>query len=159
MPDIDFLRIGLHILNVLVMFVVLRLLIYKPVLKFMKKREHAFSDKIDELDAREKQLIQQKEQYEQMMADAQSEAAVLIAKSNEMAKEHAREILDNAKDHAKDMVVRAKKEIDAEKAQARLDMRADIAEVGIQIAKKVLEREVSAEDNRKIIDAFFERVG
>lgn len=159
MPEIDFFRIGLHILNVLVMFVVLRLLIYKPVLKFMKKREHAFSDKIDELDTREKELIQQQEQYEQMMADAQSETAVLIAKSNEMAKEHSNEILNNAKEQAKDMIVRAKKEIDAEKAQARLDIRADITEMGVKIAQKVLEREISTEDNRKIIDAFFERMG
>lgn len=159
MPEIDFFRIGLHILNVLVMFVVLRLLIYKPVLKFMKKREHAFSDKIDELDTREKELIQQQEQYEQMMADAQSETAVLIAKSNEMAKEHSNEILNNAKEQAKDMIVRAKKEIDAEKAQARLDIRADITEMGVKIAQKVLEREISTEDSRKIIDAFFERMG
>lgn len=159
MPDINIFRIGLHILNVLVMFVVLRVLIYKPVLKYIKKREHAFSDKVDELDAREKQLIQQKEQYEQLMADAQNEAAALITKSSELSKEHAREVLDTAKERAKDMMVRARKEIDAEKAQALLDMRTDIAELGVQIAKKVIEREITVEDNRKIIDEFFERVG
>lgn len=157
--EIDFFRIGLHIVNVLVMFVVLRLLLYKPILKFMKKREHAFSDKVDDLDAREKKLVRQKVQYEQMMSDAQGQAADIVTKSNDMAKEHAREILGNAKDHAKDMVVRAKKEIEAEKTQARIDMRTEIAEMSVQIAEKVLEREISAEDNRKIIDEFFERVG
>lgn len=159
MPGIDFLRIGLHILNVFVMFVVLRLLVYKPILKFMKTREHAFSDKVDDLDAREKKLVQQKVQYEQMMSDAQGEAAAIVTKSNEMAKEHAREILDNAKDHAKEMIVRAKKEIEADKTQARIDMRTEIAEMSVQIAEKVLEREISVEDNRRIIDEFFERVG
>ena len=157
--EIDFFRIGLHIVNVLVMFVVLRLLLYKPILKFMKKREHAFSDEVDDLDAREKKLVRQKVQYEQMMSDAQGQAADIVTKSNDMAKEHAREILGNAKDHAKDMVVRAKKEIEAEKTQARIDMRTEIAEMSVQIAEKVLEREISAEDNRKIIDEFFERVG
>ncbi len=159
MLQIDFLRIGLHILNVLIMFVVLRLLVYKPILKFIKQREHAFSDKTDDLDAREKRLVQQKAQYEHMMAQAQGEAASIIANSNEMAQEHAREILGKAKEHAKEIVVRAKKEIDSEKAQARLDMRAEIADMSVQIAQKVLEREISVEDNRKIIDEFFERVG
>jgi F-type H+-transporting ATPase subunit b len=159
MLEIEPLRIGLHVLNVVVMFFVLKLLIYKPVLKFMKKREHAISDKIDELDAREKELIQQKVEYEHMMAEAHNEAAELITKSNEMARDHAREILDNAKEHARNLVVRAKKEIEAEKVQARQDMRTQIAEMSIQIAEKVLEREISLEDNHKIIDAFFERVG
>ena len=57
------------------------------------------------------------------------------------------------------MVLRAKREIEAEKAQARLDMRAEIAEMSIQISEKVLAREISLEDNRKIIDEFFEKVG
>ncbi len=159
MLQIEPLQIGLHVLNVVIMFFVLKLLIYKPILKFMKQREHMVSDRIDELDVREKQLIQQKEEYEHLMAEAHNEAAELITRSNEMARDHAREILDNAKEHARSLVVRAKKEIEAEKVQARQDMRKQIAEMSIQIAEKVLEREISLDDNHKIIDEFFERVG
>lgn len=159
MLEIDPLWIGLHVLNVVIMFFVLRLLVYKPILRFMKKRENLFSDKVDDLDGREKQLIQQKEQYDQMMSDAHNEAATIITKSNEMARDHSREILDNAKENARSLVVRAKREIEAEKLQARQDMRTEIAEMSVQIAEKVLEREISLDDNRKIIDDFFERVG
>ena len=159
MLELDPWQIGLHILNVLVLFVVLRLLVYKPILKFMKNREYTFANKVDELDDREKQLIQQKEEYEQMMANAHNEAAVIITRSNEMARDHAREIVDNAKEHARGLVLRAKREIEAEKVQVRQDMRTEIAEMSIQIAEKVLAREISLDDNRKIIDEFFERVG
>ena len=159
MLELDLYEIGVHVFNVIILFIVLKLLLYKPVMKFMKKRENSFADKVDELDEREKALIRQKEQYDQMMANANDEAAAIITKSNEMAKDHAREILDNAKEHARDLVVRAKKEIEGEKSQARLDMKSEIADMAIEIAEKVLEREVSLEDNRKIIDAFFERVG
>ena len=159
MLEINPLEIGLHVLNVVVLFIVLKFLLYKPVLKFMKKRENEFADKVDAMDTREKGLIQQKQQYDQMMTEAHNEAAEIITKSNEMARDHAREILDNAKEHARDLVVRAKKEIEGEKVQTRLDMKAEIADMAIQIAEKVLEREVSLDDNRKIIDAFFERVG
>ncbi len=157
--ELDPLQIGLHIFNVLVLFVVLRFLVYKPILKFMKNRENTFANKVDELDDREKQLIQQKEEYEQMMANAHNEAAAIITRSNEMARDHAREIVDNAKDHARGLVLRAKREIEAEKVQVRQDMRTEIAEMSIQIAEKVLAREISLDDNRKIIDEFFERVG
>ncbi len=159
MLEIDPLNIGLHVLNVLILFVILRLLVYKPILKFMKNREYKFSNKVDELDDRDKQLIQQKEEYEQMMANAHNEAAAIITKSNEMARDHAREIVDDAKEHARGLVVRAKREIEAEKVQVRQDMKTEIAEMSIQIAEKVLAREISLDDNRKIIDEFFERVG
>ncbi len=159
MLEINIWEIGVHILNVIILFIVLRLLLYKPILKFIKKRENIFADKADDLDDMEKGLVQQKQEYQQMMSEANNEAASIITKSNEMARDHAREILDNAKEHARDLVVRAKKEIEGEKVQARMDMKSDIAEMAIQIAEKVLEREVSIDDNRKIIDEFFERVG
>ena len=159
MIEINWIEVGIHVLNVIVLFVILRLLLFKPVMKFIKKREHTFADKVDELDLRDKDLIQKKKEYEFMMDEASNEAASIITNSNEMARDHAREVLDNSKEHARDLVIRAKKEIEAEKVQARLDMKTEIADMAIQIAEKVLEREVSVDDNRKIIDEFFERVG
>lgn len=159
MLEISPLEIGLHILNVIILFIALRLLLYKPVLKYMKKRENTFANKIDELDAREKEIIQQKEEYDRMMAEADNKAAAVITKSNDIAREHAKEIVDNAKEHSRDLVLRAKKEIEAEKMQTRADLKVEITDMAVQIAEKVLEREVSVEDNRKIIDEFFEKVG
>lgn len=159
MLDISPLEIGIHILNVVILFIVLRLLLYKPVLKYMKKRENTFANKIDELDNREKELIQQKEEYDRLMAEADGKAAAIITKSNEIAREHAKEIVDDAKEHSRDIVLRAKKEIEAEKVQTRADLKTEITDMAVKIAEKVLEREVSVDDNRKIIDEFFERVG
>jgi F-type H+-transporting ATPase subunit b len=159
MLEIKWIEIGIHVFNVIVLFVVLRLILYKPVLKFIKKRENMFADKVDELDMREKEVLRMKQEYEHIMDEAGNEAAAIITNSNEMARDHAREILDNSKEHARDLIIRAKREIEAEKVQARQDMKTEIAEMAIQIAEKVLEREVSLDDNRKIIDEFFERVG
>ena len=159
MLEINWLEVGVHVFNVIILYVVLRLLLYKPVLKFIKNREHKFADKVDELDNREKELDQRKLEYEKLMEEASNEAAAIITKSNEMARDHAKELLDHAKEHSRDLVIRAKKEIEAEKIQTRLDMKTEIADMAVQIAEKVLEREVSLEDNRKIIDEFFERVG
>ncbi len=151
--------IGVYVLNVIILYVALRLLLYKPVLKFMKKRENMFADKVDELDDREKQLIRQKQQYDDMMAEADGKAAAIITKSNEMARDHAKEIMDDAKKYSRDLVLKAKREIEAEKVQTRAELKTEITDMAVSIAEKVLEREVSVDDNRRIIDEFFERVG
>jgi F-type H+-transporting ATPase subunit b len=157
--EIDWVSIGVHILNVIILFIVLKFLLYKPILKFMKKREKSFSNKTETLDTREKELVQQKQQYDQMMSDAQTQAASILTRSNEMARDHARELIDDAKEQSRDMVLRARKEILIEKEQTQLEMKSEIVDMAVQIAEKVLKREVSKEDNKKIIDDFFERVG
>ena len=159
MLDINWVYIGLHILNAVILFFILKILLYKPILKFMKKREKSFEDKTEMLDTRDKELIQQKEQYDQMMSDAQTQAASIITKSNEMARDHAKELIDEAKDQSRELVLRARKEIAIEKEQTQLEMKSEIVDMAVQIAEKVLKREVSTEDNKKIIDEFFERVG
>ncbi len=151
--------IGLHILNVVVLFFVLKFLLYKPVLKFIKKREKSFSEKTETLDTREKELVQQKQQYDQMMSDAQEQAASILTHSNEMARDHAKELIEEAKEQSREIVLRARKEIAIEKEQTQLEMKSEIVDMAVQIAEKVLKREVSKEDNQKIIDDFFERVG
>jgi F-type H+-transporting ATPase subunit b len=157
--QIDLLNIGLHILNAVILFFVLKILLYKPILKFMKNREKSFSDKTEMLDTREKELIQQKRQYDQIMSDAQAQAASIITKSNEVARDHAKELIDEAKEQSREMVLRARKEIAIEKEQTQLEMKSEIVDMAVQNAEKVLKREVSKEDNQKIIDEFFERVG
>jgi F-type H+-transporting ATPase subunit b len=153
------LEIGIHILNVLILYFVLRKVLYKPVLNYMNKRESIFANKIDGLDEREKGLIQQKELYDHLMAEADNEAAAIITRSSEMAKDNAREILDYAKEHARDLVIRAKKEIEAEKLLTQADLKAEITDMAVMLAEKVLEREISLDDNKKIVGEFFERVG
>jgi len=46
MLEIDPVNIAIHVLNVIILFILLRLLIYKPVLKFMKNRENEFANKV-----------------------------------------------------------------------------------------------------------------
>jgi F-type H+-transporting ATPase subunit b len=159
MLEFDIVEIGIHILNVLILFFILRKVLYKPITNYMKKREESFAKKIDDLDAREKEVIQQKELYERLMAESDAKAAEIINRSSEMANENANEIINYAKEHAKDLVVRARNEIEVQKLQTQSDLRVEITNMAVSLAEKVLEREISAEDNRKVIGEFFERVG
>jgi len=153
------LEIGIHILNVLLLFVILRKVLYKPVADYMKRRESSFAQKIEELDAREKEVIRQKELYDSLMAEADGKAAEIINRSREIASENAKEIINFAKEHSKDLIARAKSEIEAQKLQTQAELRGEITDMAVRLAEKVLEREISIEDNRRVIGEFFERVG
>lgn len=155
----DFVEIAIHIANVVILFVLLRIVLYKPITNYMNKRSETFAKKIEELDVREKEVIRQKELYEHLLAEADGKAAEIINKSNEIANENARGIINYAKEHAKDLVVRAKNEIETQKLQTQADLKSEITNMAVGLAEKVLEREISKKDNEKLIGEFFERVG
>jgi F-type H+-transporting ATPase subunit b len=157
--DINFVRIGIYIANVIILYFLLRWLLYKPVTKFLKKREDTFANRVKAVEDREKEVAAVKAEYDRLMDEAHDKAAAIINKSNEMAKEHSREVIENAKERARDLLERARREIEQEKRLAKQEMKIEIAEMAVSIAEKVLQREISLEDNQKIIDDFFDKVG
>ena len=72
--DIHPVDIVIHIVNIVVLFVVLRILLYKPVKKFMQAREDRLkAEKQEVIDSRA-ETEELKKQYEEKLADAQNEA-------------------------------------------------------------------------------------
>jgi len=157
--EINYIDILLHAANVVILFFFLRWLLYKPVNKFLKAREEKFEKRIKNIEEKEALASQHKEEYDELLEKAHAEAAEIIKRSNNLAKDHSKEIMDKADAQAREIAMRAKKDIESEKNLARENMKQEITDMAVQIAGKVLEREVSLDDNKKIIDDFFTKVG
>ncbi len=157
--EINFIDILLHIANVIILYFFLRWLLYKPVNKFLKAREERFEERILSIESKEELAEKARVEYETMLKQAHSESAAIIKRSTDLAKEHSKEILDKADLQAKENLQKVQEDIESEKARAKEKMKQEITDMAIQIAKKVLEREVSLSDNQKIIDDFFTKVG
>ena len=157
--ELSFVSIGIHVINVVILYFILRWLLYKPVTKFLKKREDTFVDRVKSVEGREKEVAAIKEEYARLMDEAHDKAAAIINKSNEMAKEHSKELIEEAKERCADLLDRSRREIEHEKKMAKQEMKVEIIDMSITIAEKVLQREVSLDDNQKIINDFFDKVG
>lgn len=158
MDIINLQDIILYGINFIILFVLIRLLLYKPVTKFMRKRETKVSEQLDYAENAKREADQLKSKYEKLLAGAHSEAESIIATSHKRASEQYDKIIEAAQSDGREMISRAVGEIEAEKALARDKMRDEITDMAIMIASKVLEREISNEDNKKLADSFFEEV-
>lgn len=159
MLGLNVVEILLHIVNIVILFFVLRWLLYKPISKFLSNRTATIQQQVDEATKNHAEAEQMKAKYEEMIASAKDLAADLINQGKEVADKQAQSIVDEAHVQAKEVRARADRQIKEQKQQAAIDMRQDITKMAIEIAEKVLEREVSYEDNKSIIDDFFEKVG
>ena len=132
--NIDWQQILLHLLNFTLLFAGLYFLLYKPVKKFMQKREEYYKKMQDEADEMLSHAQASKAEYEQKLADADRE----IAGKKEDA---AVKIKEDAKEEAKAM-----------RAQIVDGARKEITEMVNQAAEKIL----LSEDVSTTYDAFLD---
>ncbi|MEF9863542.1 MAG: F0F1 ATP synthase subunit B [Christensenellaceae bacterium] len=156
--DLNIWEILLYILNIVILFFFLRWLLVKPITKFLNNRTAGIQKQIDEAAQKYADAEKLKAKYDEIMSNAQDLATALITKSKSIADEQARLIVTEAEDTAAEVKTRTDKHIEEQKQQAVLEMREEVTKMAIQIAEKVLEREVSYDDNKNIINEFFEKV-
>jgi len=154
---LDFLTLGAHILNILILFLVLRFLLYKPIKKFIENRANSYTQREEDVTNAEKKALELKAKYETQLKKAGNEAENLVLDSRRDANRRADEIIRQAREQADEMLELARKEIKEERANAQIAMREEVADLAIGIAGRVLEREVRAEDNKRIIDTFLNK--
>ncbi len=154
---IEIVTIAAHILNVVILFFFLRWLLYKPVKKFIDARSASFDERRENLAKQEEEIAKKGAEYEALIASSKKEAEDIIKAARDNANKRADKIIEEARQSSKDIMQSTRNEIASERDIAQARMREEVADLAVGIAARVLEREVKAEDNERIIDSFFER--
>jgi F-type H+-transporting ATPase subunit b len=145
------------IINVLVLYFLLRKILFKPVSKFMADRSKKIADNIDkaEKDKREAKLLL--EQYQKQLANAESEAEEIIRTARAAGEEEAERIRAEAVSRAERIVAAGQSKTEADRAAAMALFRAEAAALVVTAAGRLLRRELAgAEQLRYAEDALKE---
>lgn len=153
--DINPLDIVIHIINIVVLFVILRVLLYKPVSKFMQKRAERVQAELDAAKKDQQTAEELKQKYNASLQSAQAEASEQAAQIIQKANSEANDIVAAAQKEAERIVAEAGKKAEENRKKTLASAREDMKALSLAMAEKILAREVNEADNRKIIDAFF----
>ncbi len=157
--ELNFVDVLIHIVNILVLYVLLRALVYKPVRKFMQARTERIEKQLTDAKAAEQKAAEEKASYDQLLAQADDQVQQRIREGNQRAGESASEILESASKQAEELLREAKEKAKTERKEAVAALEPEIAGMAVSLAEQILQREISEEDNRQVIDTFFEKVG
>ena len=157
--SINIWHIVISLCNLLILFLMLKKFLYKPVKKVLAERQAAIDSRYDEADRAKSQALRSKTEWENRMAAADEEAAGIISSAVESANRQSSAIIGESKERADRMISRARAEADAERRKAEDDIRDRIADVSAAVAGKLLEREISAADHSDLIDSFISEIG
>ena len=95
----------------------------------------------------------------ELIKESRVEAAQLIESAKKLGEDQKDEIIRLARTEAERMKESAKKEIQQEKEQAVTALREQVASLSVLIASKVIEKELSEQDQEKLINEYINEVG
>ena len=145
--------------NLIVFFLILKKILFKPVMGMIEKREQLINGQIQDAEQKNTQAGLLKSQYEGELKNANQEAARIVKTAKERGKEEYQRILKNADEEASKIIADANKTIETEKEKAIQGIQNEIAGMAIAAASKVIQQNVDQEANEKILDDFLKEAG
>ncbi|MDE7390595.1 MAG: F0F1 ATP synthase subunit B [Lachnospiraceae bacterium] len=152
-------QILISLCNLLILFLILKKLLYKPVKKAMADRQQSIDDRYSAAKKAEELAEQSKAEYEDKLKNAGSEAKSIVKSATDKANRRSDKIIADAKEKADVIVKQAKNEAELEKKKAVADVHKEIVEVSAMLTEKILEREITSADHRDFIDSFIKEIG
>lgn len=145
--------------NLIVFFLILKKLLFQPVMGMIEKREQMISGQIEDAEQKNTQAGLLKEKYDAELKNANQEAAMIVKTAKERGKEEYEKILRDAGAEASKIIADASKTIETEREKAVQGIQNEIAQVAIAAASKVIQENVDQASNEKILDDFLREAG
>lgn len=145
-------------LAVFLAFIILLLVVffvaYKPVKKLLKQRGDYVEGKIKSAEDKELEATRLLDDANKEIKQKKIEAINIVDKAVSEATRERDAILNKARKEKAEEIKKAKFEIAQEIEASKDEIHREIVSVAIDASSKVLEREISKEDNEKLIDGF-----
>ena len=144
-------------LSFTVLIFILRRYAWKPILKSLREREDTIDEALNMANTAREEMKTLKAGNEKLLKEAQVERSVILSDARKVKEEIIEEARAKANDEADNIVENAKVRIQNEKMAAMTDLKNQIASFSIEIAEKILERELSDDSKqenymKKLID-------
>lgn len=152
-------QIVISLLNLLILFVILKKFLFAPVNNMLQKRREQIDFQYEIASKAEQDALKSRNEWEAKLSNAQGEADELIKDAAEKASKRSDKIIAEARDKADGIVRRAKNDAELEIKKAQDGIKREIVDVSAAIAAKMLGREINEQDHQSLIDEFIEEIG
>ncbi len=156
--SVNFWQMLISIANLLILFLILKHFLFRPVQRILAERGEQVEKLYSDAGEAKAKAEAARTEYGALLANAESEAEELLRRATQRANERSEEITREARDEADAMRRRATEEIAQEKKKAINDMKDDISGISMEIAERIVGREIKEEDHRRLVDRFIDEL-
>ena len=149
----------IQIINLFIQVYLIKKFLFKPINEILEKRRNLADKEIKEAREAKDEADSLKVQYEDSLTNAHAEAARIVSDAQKEAQQKADTLVHEAEAEAQSIKARAAADIEQEKKKAINEAKDEIGSLAMEIAGKVVEKEISESDHKKLIDDFITKVG
>ena len=148
-----------QICNLLILFALIRKFLFKRVMAVLDKRQQEIDGIYDAADKAKDDADQMKAEYTRRMSNARAEADMLVKNAMDTAQRRGDAIVQEARDEATHLKQKAESDIEQERRKAYSELVGEISGMAVDIAGRMVEREINADDHREVVDEFIKKAG
>ena len=146
---------GLFIWTILTFLVLVGLLArfaWRPLLQALEGRQAEIAKSLEDAAQARQELERLNRESAQMMQKARVEAEAIVSRSRSDAEVLREELKQKSRAEAATIVANAEKQIQLETARAIQQIRSETIDLSVEIASKILSRQVSKADHEGLIE-------
>ena len=140
------------IVNFIVLLVLLRLFLYKPVMKVLDERAQRTKEAMNLAEATKKEYEQAKGEVQKQIEKGRQEAQAIITQAMQVGERLKEESRQETAKQTQVMIDRARSELEAERDKIVGDLRHEFVDISIAAAEKVIKETLDKEKHRKLIE-------
>jgi F-type H+-transporting ATPase subunit b len=146
-------------LNLIVLYIVLRKLLFKRVTAFMSNRTNSIKMAIESAEIDRASAADLKHIYEDSIRGAKIEADRIIDESKLKSYREYDAIVNEARQDSANILTKAREEIEYEKIEMLKDVKNQVATLALAVASKVIEANMDTESNKALVEKFIDEAG
>ena len=148
-----------QICNLMIQLLIFKKFLLKPIKQVIADRKAKADSEIADAQKLRTEAEAMKAEYEQNLQNARAEANQIVARAQKTATARSEEIVGEARAQAAALKQKAEADIAQERKKAVNEVKDEIGGIAMEIASKVVEREISEKDHKDLIDEFIKNVG
>lgn len=141
-----------QLVSFIILFVLLSVLAYKPLLKMLDERSKRVKESLEQAESVKAQFVHSEEEIKKQIRAASVQGQEIITRANQTSDEIRAKAQDLAKQDAEGIIDQARQAIQAERDEAIDGLRQEFADLTILAASKVIGESLDKESHKELID-------
>ena len=141
-----------QIINFLLILVLLRMFLYKPILGMLDRRATRIRESLERAEAVQREADRSRAEFEEQIVEARRQGQQIVAQATEIGERMKEEARQDARREAETIIERARAEIQLARDQALTQLHQQFADLTIRAASRVIDQSLDGERHRALID-------
>ena len=142
------------IVNILVLFLLLKHFLFKPITEMMESRTAEIENNLKDAEDQKQKASELTAQYEEKLQGAHAEAAQIVSEARQRGQREYDAILKTAGQDAQKEQERARADMEREREEMLRGVQENVTELVLLTASKLSQKELDEESDRKLVDSF-----